>query len=119
GDTQTPLIRADAAAQVQASLVSDADGYTVTVSVPRKLVKSDQALPAPVASTQPVRPVYGMAVINIAVHDNDEGLRTWTRSWANEEVGVGAWAWVSFVGPLPPPAVVPQNPLIPFLPKFP
>jgi hypothetical protein len=57
--------------------------------------------------------------MNLSVHDNDEGRRTWTRNWASEETGPPGWAHVSIVGPLPAAPAPPANPLLPFLPKFP
>jgi hypothetical protein len=67
----------------------------------------------------PARPILTTAVLNIAVHDNNEGLRTWTRSWANEDAGPVGWAHVQFLGPPPATAPQPGFPGIPGLPSLP
>jgi len=56
-------------------------GYTVTLAVPRRLVLQGAK----------------QALVNISVKDNENGLRTWSRSWANPAAAPADWGHVEFV----------------------
>ena len=62
-------------------------GYEVTLSLPRALVFGRSG---------------SDAAVNITVHDNDGGPRTWVRSWAKEELGPAGWGRVELVDAAPP-----------------
>jgi hypothetical protein len=93
GEKQAPLTRLPVDSAVQAIAQADDQGYVLTMALPRAMVFPDaaaQSQPAPRATT---------ALINVSVHDNDEGAMTWTKSWANEEAGPAAWARVTLLPP--------------------
>ncbi len=93
GEKQSPLVRLDAKSGAQAVVQRDERGYVLTLALPRKLLGADAF-----AQSQPAnRPVS--AVVNVSVHNNDEGAMTWVKSWADEEAGPAAWARLTFLTP--------------------
>jgi hypothetical protein len=85
---QTPLEKLDPKFGVTAAVHETEDGYSVTLALPRKLMFAGG----------------DTCVMNIAVHDNDEGAVTWTRSWAKEELGPAGWGRISLKAAATQPA---------------
>jgi hypothetical protein len=114
GSAQTELKPLDPAWGVQAVAVADASGYTVTFSLPRKLVCEEVPASPPAVGIPLLTPpppstrVAATAEINVAVHDNDETARTWTKSWVPDSASPAAWAKVQLV--LPTQAFAPHLP---------
>jgi hypothetical protein len=105
GPAQTPLKPLDPALGVQAVATADATGYTVTFSLPRKLVCEEVPTPPPAVGIplltlpSPSTRVAATAEINVAVHDNDETARTWVKSWVPDAAPPAAWAKIQLVRP--------------------
>jgi hypothetical protein len=107
GDKQTPLERLDPKAGIQGAVALEPGGYTVTLALPRKLVCAETPPATQPASLLPLLPLLPQAVpaphvaataaLNVAVHDNDETARTWTKSWTREEAGPAAWARIELL----------------------
>jgi hypothetical protein len=96
GATQTALERVDEKLGVTALVAAREDGYTVTLALPQKMVFGGEG-------------AGRGGVMNIAVSDNDNGLRTWTRSWAKEELGPAGWGRMSLKQPEAQPATLPAT----------
>src|SRR5262249_11308858 len=107
GAGQSALVRPDAKWDARAHLQRDASGYELTLSLPHNLIFSaPAALPAAVPAatspaTHPAEPgrLVGRAVLNIAVHDNDETAKSFVRSWADERAGTSGWGQVELWDP--------------------
>ncbi len=109
GDQQTNLLRLDPNSGIQASLKLEPAGYTLTFALPRKLICDEipatQPAPAIPLLTPPPPPtrLAATTLLNVAVYDNDETARTWTKSWTLEEAGPEAWAKVRLLERSTPP----------------
>jgi hypothetical protein len=113
GDQQTALSPADAKWGLHATVAREAGGYTVTFVLPRQVVCEELPPPPPPESLlpggllplteAPATRLAATARLNVAVQDNDETARTWTKSWTREEAGPEAWARVLLIQAMPAP----------------
>jgi hypothetical protein len=107
--TGEALLKVDPATGITAQVEATATGYEATLSIPRKLLmgSSAPAPPLPPPPTATPSPAGAKAVkaphvaatvfMNLTVYDNDEGGRTWQRSWAPQEPA--AWGRVDLIEP--------------------
>ena len=78
---ETELLKVRPESGVRAAVERRSGGCTVTLMVPRKLIDHGGK----------------EARINISVMDNENGLRTWSRSWANPAAAPTDWGRVQFL----------------------
>ncbi|HUO09204.1 MAG TPA: hypothetical protein VM008_12935 [Phycisphaerae bacterium] len=87
GVKQTTLRRLDAAAEARVKTAVAEEpgggGYRVTVALPRGMLFGNGG------------EASGEIRMNVATWNNDEGARTWVRSWAKDELGPAAWGQVT------------------------
>jgi hypothetical protein len=97
-----PLLKLDPKTGISAQLQRNAGkGYEVALAMPRSLIFSaapastaPTTAPATAPATAVAPTIIASAIMNISVHDNDEGAQTWSRSWARETLGPAAWGRV-------------------------